>query len=107
VFNVLIFYNLNVCLLIELERKGMYWWHTHRHGSSAMWTWAQGAGFVNIEGKLTEELAQQGIDITNKLPFVVTDPHYVYTYGETNTYVVATFLGGYVLNAFASGLRQA
>jgi hypothetical protein len=51
-----------------------------------MWTWAQGAGFVNIEGKLTEELEQQGVDTTDQLPFVVTDPHFVYSYGETNTF---------------------
>lgn len=66
-----------------------------------MWTWSQGAGLVIVEGKLTEELEEQGINTEQFLPFVVTDPHYVYAYGETNTYVVASFLGGYVIDAFA------
>jgi L-ascorbate oxidase len=28
----------------EDHPSGTYWYHTHRHGSSAMWTWAQTAG---------------------------------------------------------------
>lgn len=72
---------------------GTYWWHTHRHGSSAIWTWGQAAGLLEIEGgHFEDELEKQGVE--KSTPFVITDPHLIYTRGELNTYVVTPFLGG-------------
>ena len=55
-----------------------------------MWTWAQGAGLVEVEGSLQWELESQ--NVTEQMPFVVTDPHLTYSALETNTYVVSPFL---------------
>jgi len=57
-----------------------------------MWTWAQAAGLIEIEGTFKDELAKQ--NITEELPFVVSDPHFIYSNVEENTYVVTPFLGG-------------
>lgn len=79
----------------EEHPTGTYWWHTHRHGSSAIWTWGQAAGLIEIEGGAFEQdLKKQGVDIEEAIPFVVTDPHLIYARGELNTYVVTPFLGG-------------
>ncbi|CAB9497805.1 Multicopper oxidase [Seminavis robusta] len=76
----------------EDHPTGTYWYHTHRHGSSAMWTWAQAAGLLAIEGSFSRELEEAGISTVT--PFVVTDPHFAFSDVEANTYVVTTFLNG-------------
>ena len=69
-----------------------YYFASHRHGSSAIWTWGMAAGLLLIEGTFEEELKNQGVE--ESAPFVVTDPHLVYARGEINTQVVTPFLGG-------------
>jgi len=82
---------------------GTYWYHTHRHGSSAMWTWASTAGLIDVQGTFGEEVKQQGV--TRELPFVVIDQYNAPSEDENNTYVVQPFLYAQTDNHIAEGLQ--
>eukprot|EP00529_Nitzschia_sp_RCC80_P016040 CAMPEP_0113500606 /NCGR_PEP_ID=MMETSP0014_2-20120614/32433_1 /TAXON_ID=2857 /ORGANISM="Nitzschia sp." /LENGTH=669 /DNA_ID=CAMNT_0000394983 /DNA_START=103 /DNA_END=2109 /DNA_ORIENTATION=+ /assembly_acc=CAM_ASM_000159 len=76
----------------EDHPTGTYWYHTHRHGSSAMWTWAQTAGLIDVQGTFGEEVNAQGV--SREIPFVVTDQYLKPSENpeDENTYVVNDFV---------------
>jgi FtsP/CotA-like multicopper oxidase with cupredoxin domain len=51
---------------------GLYWYHPHLHGSSAVQLWGGMMGLLIVEGNLERELADYGI--TNSHEFVLWDP---------------------------------
>jgi FtsP/CotA-like multicopper oxidase with cupredoxin domain len=87
----------------EDHPSGTYWYHTHRHGSSAMWTWAQTAGLIDVQGTFGEEIKAQGV--TREIPFVVTDQYLKPSEDpeDENTYVVQDFVSMQTDNVIAEG----
>jgi len=58
------------------QTSGSFWYHTHRHGSTAVQTWGGMAGLLRVEGdddKLSKTLRQQ--HVVREEEFVVVDPH--------------------------------
>jgi len=56
----------------EHHPSGMYWYHPHLHGSTAVQMWGGMLGLLYVEGPLEGELANYGI--TNTREFVIWDP---------------------------------
>jgi len=55
------------------QSPGSFWYHSHRHGSTAVQTWSGMAGLIRVEGGLDEELPKY--NITREEDFVIWDPH--------------------------------
>ena len=51
---------------------GMYWYHPHLHGSTAIQMWGGMLGLLYVEGPLMDELAAYGV--TRSEEFVIWDP---------------------------------
>lgn len=51
---------------------GLYWYHPHLHGSSAVQIWGGMLGVMYVDGPLEEELQRQGVDRGQE--FVIWDP---------------------------------
>lgn len=51
---------------------GMYWYHPHVHGATAIQMWSGMIGVLYVEGPLEQELKEYGI--TNTHEFVIWDP---------------------------------
>jgi len=58
--------------LPEDHPDGLYWYHPHLHGSSAVQLWGGMMGLVKVEGKLMEELASY--NVVDSRDFVIWDP---------------------------------
>lgn len=71
---------------------GMYWYHPHVHGSSAVQIWGGMLGLLYVEGPLEDELARYGI--TNSEEFVIWDPALQRVDKETHNLEVDEFLMG-------------
>lgn len=56
----------------EHHPDGMYWYHPHLHGSTAVQMWSGMMGVLYVDGQLLPELENYGI--TNTQEFVITDP---------------------------------
>lgn len=52
--------------------SGMYWYHPHLHGTTAVQMWGGMMGLLYVEGSLAEELASFGVSNTRE--FVIWDP---------------------------------
>ena len=57
----------------EHHPTGMYWYHPHLHGSTALQIWGGMMGLLYIEGPLEEELQRQGVRQHSE-EFVIWDP---------------------------------
>lgn len=51
---------------------GLYWYHPHLHGSTAIQMWGGMLGLLYVEGPLEEELASYGVTLSEE--FVIWDP---------------------------------
>jgi len=51
---------------------GMYWYHPHLHGSTAIQMWGGMLGLLYVEGPLEDELASFGVTLSEE--FVIWDP---------------------------------
>jgi len=51
---------------------GMYWYHPHLHGSTAIQMWGGMLGLLYVDGPLLDELASYGVTRTEE--FVIWDP---------------------------------
>ena len=71
---------------------GMYWYHPHVHGSSAVQIWSGMLGLLYVEGPLEDELARYGI--TNTREFVIWDPALQPVNKSTHNLEVDEFLMG-------------
>ena len=71
---------------------GMYWYHPHLHGSSALQLWGGMLGLLYVEGPLEEELAQYGV--TRQQEFVLWDPAFQAVNKPTHNLEVDQFLLG-------------
>lgn len=72
---------------------GMYWYHPHLHGSTALQLWGGMMGLLWVDGPLEEELQAYGI--TNSQEFVIWDPVFKTVSGkETHNLEVDDFLKG-------------
>ena len=71
---------------------GMYWYHPHLHGSSALQLWGGLFGLFFVEGPLEDELAQYGV--TTMSEFVLWDPAFQAVDKETHNIEVDQFLFG-------------
>jgi FtsP/CotA-like multicopper oxidase with cupredoxin domain len=58
--------------LPEDHPDGMYWYHPHVHGSSAVQLWGGMMGLVKVEGNLMNELS--GYGVVDSRDFVIWDP---------------------------------
>lgn len=56
----------------EHQPSGMYWYHPHLHGSTALQIWSGMLGLLYVEGPLEDELKSYGI--TKSEEFVIWDP---------------------------------
>lgn len=57
----------------EHHPSGMYWYHPHLHGATAIQMWGGMMGLVYVEGPLEEELATK-YGVTRSEEFVIFDP---------------------------------
>mmetsp|Transcript_12787 Transcript_12787/g.23998 ORF Transcript_12787/g.23998 Transcript_12787/m.23998 type:complete len:650 (-) Transcript_12787:170-2119(-) len=71
---------------------GMYWYHPHVHGSTAIQMWSGMIGVLYVEGPLEEELEHYGI--TNSHEFVIWDPAFKQVDKPTHNLEVDEFLLG-------------
>jgi len=71
---------------------GMYWYHPHLHGSTALQIWGGMLGLLYVEGPLEEEL--KGYGITNSQEFVIWDPVFRDVDKPTHNLEVDEFLKG-------------
>ena len=71
---------------------GMYWYHPHLHGSTALQIWSGSLGLLYVDGSLEEELASYGV--TNSNEFVVWDPAFRAVEAEDHELEVDEFLLG-------------
>lgn len=71
---------------------GMYWYHPHVHGSTAIQMWSGMIGLLYVEGPLEEELGHYGI--TNTQEFVIWDPAFKHVDKPTHNLEVDEFLMG-------------
>mmetsp|Transcript_15938 Transcript_15938/g.36907 ORF Transcript_15938/g.36907 Transcript_15938/m.36907 type:complete len:685 (+) Transcript_15938:412-2466(+) len=58
--------------LPEDHPDGLYWYHPHLHGSSAVQLWGGMMGLIKVEGSLMDELSQYGV--VDSRDFVIWDP---------------------------------
>lgn len=73
--------------------SGMYWYHPHLHGSTAIQMWSGMIGLLYVEGPLDSELENYGIDQSQE--FVIWDPAFKKVDGkETHNLEVDEFLLG-------------
>ncbi|VEU36547.1 unnamed protein product [Pseudo-nitzschia multistriata] len=56
----------------EDHPDGLYWYHPHLHGSSAVQLWGGMMGLVKVEGKLMEDLERY--NVRDSRDFVIWDP---------------------------------
>ena len=71
---------------------GMYWYHPHLHGSTALQIWGGMLGLLWVEGPLEDELARYGI--THSQEFVIFDPAFKNVNKSTHNLEVDDFLMG-------------
>lgn len=76
----------------EDHPSGMYWYHPHLHGSTAVQLWGGMLGLLYVDGPLEEELASYGI--THSEEFVIWDPAFKSVDKETHNLEVDDFLMG-------------
>ncbi|GAX25200.1 hypothetical protein FisN_5Lh281 [Fistulifera solaris] len=76
----------------EHHPAGMYWYHPHLHGSSAVQMWGGMFGLLYVDGPLEDELAAYGI--TNTQEFVIWDPAFKAVDKPTHNIEVDEFLMG-------------
>ena len=72
--------------------SGMYWYHPHLHGSTAIQLWGGMLGLLYVEGPLEDELKEYGI--TNTKEFVIWDPSFRAVDAPTHNLQVDAFLMG-------------
>lgn len=71
---------------------GMYWYHPHVHGSTAIQMWSGMIGLFYVEGPLEQELENYGI--VNSHEFVIWDPAFKSVDKPTHNLEVDEFLLG-------------
>ena len=71
---------------------GMYWYHPHLHGSSAVQLWGGMLGLLYVDGPLEKELENYGV--VTKREFVLWDPAFRQVDKETHNLEVDQFLMG-------------
>lgn len=71
---------------------GMYWYHPHLHGSTAVQMWSGLMGVLYVEGNMLQELASYGV--TNNQEFVISDPALKRVYKKLHDVEVDDFLMG-------------
>jgi FtsP/CotA-like multicopper oxidase with cupredoxin domain len=71
---------------------GMYWYHPHLHGSTALQIWGGMLGVLYVDGPLEEELADYGVSLTKE--FVIWDPAFKSVQTPTHNLEVDEFLMG-------------
>ena len=76
----------------EHQPGGMYWYHPHLHGSTALQIWGGMLGLLYVEGPLEEELAGYGISLSQE--FVIWDPVFKSVDKPTHNLEVDDFLKG-------------
>lgn len=72
--------------------SGMYWYHPHLHGSTAVQMWGGLFGLLYVDGPLEEELASYGV--TNMQEFLIWDPAFKSVDKPTHNLEVDEFLMG-------------
>jgi FtsP/CotA-like multicopper oxidase with cupredoxin domain len=72
--------------------SGLYWYHPHLHGSTAIQLWGGMLGVLYVEGPLEEELAEYGVSLTKE--FVIWDPAFKSVQKATHNLEVDEFLLG-------------
>jgi FtsP/CotA-like multicopper oxidase with cupredoxin domain len=77
----------------EHHPPGLYWYHPHLHGSTALQIWSGMLGLLYVEGPLEQELASYGV--TQSEEFVIWDPAFKSVDGKpTHNLEVDEFLMG-------------
>lgn len=77
----------------EHHPEGMYWYHPHLHGSSAIQLWGGMFGLLYVDdGLLEREL--EGYGIANTKEFVIWDPAFQSVNKDTHDIEVDEFLNG-------------
>jgi FtsP/CotA-like multicopper oxidase with cupredoxin domain len=71
---------------------GMYWYHPHLHGSTAVQMWGGLFGLLYVDGPLEEELASYGVTQTQE--FLIWDPAFKAVDEPTHNLEVDEFLMG-------------
>lgn len=71
---------------------GMYWYHPHLHGSTAVQIWGGMLGVLYVDGPLEDELARYGV--THSEEFVIWDPAFKAVDKPTHNLEVDEFLMG-------------
>ena len=71
---------------------GMYWYHPHLHGSTALQIWSGMLGLLYVEGPLMDELTNYGV--THSHEFVIWDPAFQNVSRPTHDLEVDDFLMG-------------
>ena len=71
---------------------GMYWYHPHVHGSTAVQMWGGMMGLLYVDGPLEEELKKYGV--TNTQEYVIWDPAFKQVEKDTHNLEVDEFLLG-------------
>lgn len=76
----------------EHQPGGLYWYHPHLHGSTALQIWGGMLGLIYVEGPLEDELAMY--NIKNSQEFVIWDPAFKAVNKPTHNLEVDEFLLG-------------
>lgn len=71
---------------------GMYWYHPHLHGSTALQLWGGMMGLLYVHGPLLQELSEKGISNTHE--FLIWDPVFRQVEAEDHNLQVDEFLMG-------------
>lgn len=71
---------------------GMYWYHPHLHGATALQLWGGMLGLVYVDGPMEEELTEYGV--TKQQEFVLWDPAFRQVDKESHNLEVDQFLMG-------------
>eukprot|EP00980_Cylindrotheca_fusiformis_P027054 scaffold18570_cov89-Cylindrotheca_fusiformis.AAC.1 len=74
----------------EHHPPGMYWYHPHLHGSTAIQMWGGMMGVLYVDGPLEKELANYGVTQTEE--FIIWDPAFQAVDKPTHNLEVDEFL---------------
>jgi suppressor of ftsI len=78
--------------LADHHPTGLYWYHPHHHGSTALQLWGGMFGLLYVDGPLLDELASYGV--TNSQEFVIWDPAFKRVVADDHDLEVDDFLMG-------------